>query len=84
MLAILVAVKKYNAYLVSRPFQVKTDYSFNFLLDQKVTTPAQQTWVVKMMGYDYEVSFKKGSSNTSRHIIQKASTPTPCYIWSQP
>ena len=42
MLAILVAVKKWNAYLVGRHFHIKTDhYNLKFSLDQKVTTPAQ-------------------------------------------
>ena len=42
MLAILVAVKKWNAYLVGRHFQIKIDhYSFKFLLDQKATTSIQ-------------------------------------------
>lgn len=41
MLAILAVVKKWNAYLVGKHFQIKTDhYSLKFLLDQKATTPA--------------------------------------------
>ena len=61
MLAIFAAVKKWHSYLIGRRFMIKTDhYSLRFLLDQKATTPAQQASIVKMMGYDYEVSFRKG------------------------
>ena len=76
MLAILVAIKKWHAYLVGRHFQIKTDhYSLKFFLDQQATTPAQQTWVVKMMGYDYEVIFKKGTSNTMADAISRRPSP---------
>ena len=43
MMAVLVAVKKWNAYLTGRHFIIKTDhYSLRFLLDQRANTPAQQ------------------------------------------
>ena len=65
MLAILAAIKKWNACLISCHFQIKTDhFSLKFLLDQQTNTSAQQKWVVKMMGYDFELLFRKGSSNT--------------------
>ena len=72
MLAILAAVKRWHAYLMGRRFQIKTDhYSLKFLLDQKANTPAQQAWIVKMMGYDYEVSFRKGSTNTVADALSR-------------
>ena len=64
MLAILIAVKKWNAYLLGRHFQIKTDHhSLKFLLNQPTHTPAQQKWVVKIIGYDYKIVYCKGSSN---------------------
>ena len=64
MMAILAAVKKWNSYLIGRHFKIRTDQlSLKFLLDQRTNTPAQQAWVIKMMGYDYEVVFHKGVSN---------------------
>ena len=70
MLAILVAVRKWNTYLMGRHFQIKTDhYSLKFLLNQQTNTLAQQSWVVKMMGYDYELIFQKGSSNVAANTL---------------
>ena len=52
--------------------QIKTDhYSLKFLLDQKASTPAQQAWIIKMTSYDYDVVFKKGSSNTVADALSR-------------
>ena len=32
-------------------------------MNQKTNTPAQQLWVIKMMGYDFELIFRKGVQN---------------------
>ena len=50
--------------MLGRHFQIKTDHdSLKFLLDQKSNIPAQHMWVIKMMGYDYELVFRKGAHN---------------------
>ena len=60
-MAIIVAVKKWHVYLIVRHFQIKTDhYSLKFLLEQRASTPSQQAWVVKMIGYDYELFTRRG------------------------
>ena len=72
MLAILVAVKKWSSYLIGRHFKIKTEHhSLKFLLDQKTTTPAQQPWVLKMMGFDYEVLYRKGTSNGAADALSR-------------
>nr|GFC13222.1 reverse transcriptase [Tanacetum cinerariifolium] len=40
-------------------------YHFNlkYLLNQKLTTPFQFKWLSKLLGYDYEIVYKKGSGN---------------------
>ena len=49
---------------MSRHFKIKTNHnSLRFILDQKTNTSAQQLWVIKMIGYDFELIFRKGSSN---------------------
>nr|GEY41994.1 retrotransposable element Tf2 [Tanacetum cinerariifolium] len=34
-----------------------------YLLNQKLTTPFQFKWLPKLLGYDYEIMYKKGSEN---------------------
>ena len=72
MMAILAVVIKWNVYLLGKHFKIKTDHqSLRFLLDQATSTPAQQKWVLKMMGYDYEVVYRKGSSNVVADTLSR-------------
>ena len=70
MLAILVAVKKWNSYLLGKHFKIKIDHqSLRFLLDQQTNTLAQQQWVLQIMRYDYEVFYRKDISNIVANIL---------------
>ncbi|GKV33977.1 hypothetical protein SLEP1_g42408 [Rubroshorea leprosula] len=64
LLALVMAVTKWRPYLVGRHFVIKTDHhSLKYLLEQRIATPAQQKWLSKLLGYDYEISYKKGAEN---------------------
>ncbi|GJY66195.1 retrotransposable element Tf2 [Tanacetum coccineum] len=66
--AVLMALEKWRGYLLDRHFKIKTDhFSLKYLLDQRLTTPFQAKWLPKLMGYDYEISYKKGSENTIKN-----------------
>lgn len=70
MMAVLLAVKKWNAYLSGRRFVIKTDHqSLKFLLTKQAS--AQQLWVTKMMGYDFEVAYRKGVLNTVADALSR-------------
>ena len=62
MLVILHALKKWRPYLMGRHFKVKTDHdSLKHFLEQRLSSKEQQNWVTKMLGYDFEIIYKKGS-----------------------
>ena len=64
MLVLLMAVKKWQHYLLGRKFIVRTDQrSLQYLWSQKITTEAQQKWLYKLMGFDFSIEYKKGSEN---------------------
>ena len=64
MLAILHALKKWRTYLMGRHFKVKMDHdSLKYFLEQRLSSKEQQKWVTKMLGYDFEIIYKKGKLN---------------------
>lgn len=64
LLALIYAVSKWTHYLSGRSFVVKTDHeSLKYLLEQRIHTKLQQTWLAKLMGFDFTISYKKGKEN---------------------
>ncbi|KAL4279714.1 hypothetical protein GQ457_03G015840 [Hibiscus cannabinus] len=79
MLAVLMAVKKWLPYLIGRHFKIKTDHhSLKFLAENQAITPAQQKWVAKMMGLDYEVAYKKGINNVVAYTLSRRRRGVTC------
>ena len=77
MLAVVNAVQKWRPYLLGGHFIIKTDHqSLKYLMDQKISTPSQQKWLSKLMGYDYEVQYKKGSENVTADALSRQPHPT--------
>lgn len=65
LLALVLAIKKWWAYVLGQKFVVQTnEQSLKYLLDQRVGTHAQQWWLTKLLGYDFEVHYKKDKENS--------------------
>lgn len=79
MLAIVKAVRKWRHYLLGRSFVVKTDHvSLKYLMEQRITTPAQSRWLPKLLGFDYKIEYKKGSLNQGADALSR--TPEFHYL----
>lgn len=64
LLVVLLVIKKWHFFLIDRRFIIKTDHrSLKYLLEQKISTPLQHTWLAKLLGYEYEIQYKKGVEN---------------------
>ena len=60
MLAILHALNKWRAYLMGRHFKVKTNHdSLKHFLEQILSSEELQKWITKMLGYEFEITYKK-------------------------
>jgi hypothetical protein len=45
------------------PTKVKTDHdSIKYFLEQRISSEEQQKWVTKILGYDFEIIYKKGKN----------------------
>jgi len=75
LLAIVFAVKKWEQYLIGRPFIIKTDQkSLKHLLEQKISTPFQQFWLSKLMGFDYSIQYKSGVQNIAADSLSRVTS----------
>jgi hypothetical protein len=64
MMVILHAVHTWRPYLLGCHFQIKIDHhSLKYFLEQWLSSPEQNKWLTKMLGYDYEIIYKKGKDN---------------------
>ena len=89
MLALVLAVQKWRPYLLGRTFIVRTDHrSLKFLWEQRITTYAQQKWLSKLMGYDFQVEYRKGVENVVANALSRkeekvelATISTPVLRW---
>lgn len=61
LLALVLSVQKWRPYLLGHCFMIRTyQQSLKFLLEQRNGTPTQQRWLSKLLGYDFEVEYRKG------------------------
>jgi hypothetical protein len=51
-------------------------YSLKFLLDQRLTTIPQHTWVSKLFGYDLVVEYKPGKLNGTADALSRRAEPS--------
>jgi hypothetical protein len=71
-LAILIAVDKWRSYLQHAPFTIITDHRSLFhLSDQKLTNEMQQKALVKLMGLQYKLVYRKGKDNTAADALSR-------------
>lgn len=66
--AVTKTVKKWRHYLLGRRFIIKTDNrSLKKLMHQVIQTHEQQFYLTKLMGFQYDIQYRTGSSNKLAH-----------------
>jgi hypothetical protein len=81
MMAILHALKKWHPYLIGRHLKVKTDLdSLKYFLEQRLSSEEQQKWVTKILGYDFEIIYKKGKKNVVADALSRMDEDVEAFL----
>lgn len=72
LMAIVMAVQKWKYYLSHCQFIINTDHqSLRFLMEQRVTSVLQHKWLMKLLGLDYVIRYKKGLHNKAADALSR-------------
>nr|GFA38058.1 retrotransposon protein, putative, unclassified [Tanacetum cinerariifolium] len=72
LLVVVLALKKWRGYLLDKHFKIKTDhFSLKYMLNQRITTPFQSKWFPKLLGFNYEIEYKKGKENVVADALSR-------------
>lgn len=72
MLTIIHAIQHWSPYLIDHHFIIKIDHhSLKYFLEKCISTPKQQNWIHKLLGYDYEIVYKKGTENVVTDVLSQ-------------
>jgi hypothetical protein len=77
LIGLVKAVRHWRPYLWGRAFTVRTyHYSLKFILDQRLSTIPQHTWVSKLFGYDLTVEYRPGKLNGAADALSRRDEDT--------
>jgi len=66
---------------MGRHFKVKIDHdSLKYFLEQILSSKEQQKWVPKMLGYDYEIIYKKGKQNVVADALSRKDEDVEAFL----
>lgn len=76
LMAIVFTILRWKNYLMGFKFLVKTDQrSLKFILAQREIGAEYQKWIMKLMGYDFTISYNPGSTNKVTDTLSRQPTP---------
>ena len=63
--------------IIRRHFKVKTDHdSLKYFLKKRISSKEKQKWVTKVLGYDFEIIYKKGKHNVMKNSLSRKEEET--------
>jgi hypothetical protein len=72
LIGLVKAIRHWRPYLWTQKFVVRTDHcSPKHLLDQRLSTIPQHTWVSKLFGYTFQVEYKTGRMNAAADALSR-------------
>jgi len=72
LIGLVQAVRHWRPYLWTREFTIRTNHcSLKYLLDQRLSTIPQHTWVSKLFGYMFKVEYRPGKQNRAADALSR-------------
>jgi hypothetical protein len=72
LIGLVKAVRHGRPYIWGRFFTIHTyHFSLKYILDQRLTTIPQHTWVSKLFGYDFAVEYRQGKFNVVADALSR-------------
>jgi hypothetical protein len=82
-LAIIEAIKKWKHYFAGSSLIIRTDQqSLKFIQEQKLTEGIQHKLLIKLLGYDYRIEYKKGRENKAADALSRAPNQVSLHVIS--
>ena len=68
---------------MGRHFKVKTNHdSIKYYLEQRISSKEKQKWVTKMLGYDFEIIYKKRNQNVVADALSRKDEDVESLLYS--
>lgn len=81
LIGLVNAVQHWRPYLWGHTFLIQTDhFSLKDLLEQDLTTPAQQHWLSKLIGFSFRVEYKPGTLNAAADALSRRDESRGCLL----
>jgi hypothetical protein len=78
-LAIIEAIKKWKHYFASTSIIIRTDQqSLKYIHEQRLVEGIQHKLLIKLLGFNYTVEYKKGNTNKVADTLSRATHSTEC------
>jgi hypothetical protein len=72
LMALVLCIQHWRHYLLGKEFIVYTDHkSLKHFLQQRISSPDQQCWLAKLLGYQFEVKYKPGLENKAADALSR-------------
>lgn len=72
LMAIVFGMKKWTHYLLGRKFFIRTDQkSLKHLMEQREVSPEYLKWMVKLLGYQFEIHYRVRMENKAVDVLSK-------------
>ena len=72
LMAIVLVVQRRCHFLLGRHVIIHTaQQSIRYVLDQRLVAPDKLCWVARLLGFDFEIQYKPGTTNRVADVISR-------------